>query len=89
MNATHSKDSRSPIQQANPGTTLIRLPEVSALTGLARGTIYKRLASDPTFPRQVPLSDSNSRGASVGFVLAEVQAWVAAQIDKRDQGAHA
>ncbi|MBA4243048.1 MAG: hypothetical protein C0452_03930 [Pseudomonas sp.] len=84
---TKSNDysSLAAIQLANPETTLIRIQDVSALTGLSRVTIYKRIASDPTFPRQVPLSDSNLRGAPVGFVLGEIQAWCAARIVKRDQ----
>lgn len=75
--------------QFDPAVTIIRMPELEAITGLARPTIYKRLKDDPTFPRPVPLSDSKSRGAPVGFILAEVQAWVASRIAKRDQGAAA
>lgn len=89
MNAAQSKGSRLHIQQANPATTLIRIPEVMALTGLARGTIYKRLKDDEHFPRPVPLTNSKTRGAPVGWVLSEVQAWVCSQIAKRDQEAHA
>ncbi|MGA4531677.1 helix-turn-helix transcriptional regulator [Ectopseudomonas chengduensis] len=88
---TNSLDhpSLNEVQRANPETALIRIQDVSALTGLNRVTIYKRIASDPTFPRQVPLSDSKARGAPVGFVLAEVQAWCSARIAKRDQEAQA
>ncbi|WFS21224.1 AlpA family phage regulatory protein [Pseudomonas sp. 905_Psudmo1] len=68
-----------------PEKTIIRIPEVTALTGLARNTIYKRLKGDPSFPKPVPLSDSKLRGAPVGWVLAEVQAWISSQITKRDQ----
>ncbi|RRV39908.1 AlpA family phage regulatory protein [Pseudomonas sp. o96-267] len=63
------------------------MPELLALTGLQRSTVYKRLKSDPTFPKPVPLSDSNARGAPVGFVLAEVQAWVKARIAAREHNA--
>lgn len=77
------------IRHANPAATIIRVPEVSAITGLARPTIYKYLKDDATFPRPVPLSDSKSRGAPVGFILAEVHAWVISRIAKRDQGAAA
>ncbi|WP_256672409.1 AlpA family transcriptional regulator [Pseudomonas sp. o96-267] len=71
----------------DPDATLIRMPELLALTGLQRSTVYKRLKSDPTFPKPVPLSDSNARGAPVGFVLAEVQAWVKARIAAREHNA--
>lgn len=62
--------------QFDPANTIIRFPEVEAITGLARATVYKRLKDDPTFPRPVPLSNSKSRGSPVGFVLSEIQAWV-------------
>lgn len=77
---------RESIDQApgfDPAVTLIRFPDVVAMTGLARATIYKRLKDDPTFPRPVPLSNSTSRGAPVGFVLAEVQRWARARIEAR------
>lgn len=67
----------------DPAATLIRFPDVVAMTGLARATIYKRLKDDPTFPRPVPLSNSTSRGAPVGFVLAEVQRWARERIEAR------
>ena len=41
------------------------------------------LKDDPTFPRPVPLSDSKSRGAPVGWILAEAQAWVRQRIALR------
>jgi prophage regulatory protein len=67
----------------DPGTTIIRMPDLAAITGLARPTIYKRLKDDPTFPRPVQLSNSKSRGAPVGFVLSEVQEWVRKRIEMR------
>nr|WP_294973700.1 AlpA family phage regulatory protein [uncultured Pseudomonas sp.] len=67
----------------DPSATLIRMPELLALTGLQRATVYKRLKADPTFPKPVPLSDSTARGAPVAWVLAEVQAWVRGRIAAR------
>ncbi|EIU7092031.1 AlpA family phage regulatory protein [Pseudomonas aeruginosa] len=61
------------------------MPELLALTGLQRATVYKRLKDDPTFPKPVPLSDSNARGAPVAWVLAEVYAWVNARIAARGE----
>lgn len=63
---------------------LIRMPELMRLTGLQRATVYKRLKDDRTFPRPVPLSTSTARGAPVGFVLSEVQAWIEARIASRE-----
>ncbi|KPZ12166.1 helix-turn-helix transcriptional regulator [Pseudomonas syringae group genomosp. 3] len=71
----------------DPSSTLIRFPEVEVITGLARATVYKRLKDDPTFPRPVSLSNSKSRGSPVGFVLAEVQAWVRTRIAMRSEAA--
>lgn len=79
-----SASQHSSERQFDPGTTLIRIPELEALTGLARATVYKRLKDDPTFPRPVPLSNSNARGAPVGFVLGEVQSWIRGRIAARD-----
>ncbi|NWF09253.1 AlpA family phage regulatory protein [Pseudomonas salomonii] len=71
----------------DPANTIIRFPEVEVITGLARATVYKRLKDDPTFPRPVPLSNSKSRGSPVGFVLAEVHAWVRQRIALREVAA--
>ncbi len=73
--------------QFDPATVIIRISELSVITGYARPTIYKRLKDDPTFPRPVPLSDSKSRGAPVGWVLAEAQAWVRQRIALRSEAA--
>jgi prophage regulatory protein len=74
-------------QNFDPSITLIRMPDLEAITGLARPTVYKRLKDDPTFPRPVPLSNSKSRGSPVGFVLAEVEAWVRQRIALRGEAA--
>lgn len=71
----------------DPTATLIRMPDLLAMTGLQRATVYKRLKDDPTFPRPVPLSSSTAQGAPVAFVLAEVQAWVRARIEARGAAA--
>lgn len=63
---------------------IIRMPDLVRMLGIRRSTIYKRLATDPTFPRPVSLSDSNARGAPIGFVLSEVQTWISKKIEHRD-----
>lgn len=75
------------VLQFDPAATIIRMPDLEAITGLARPTIYKRLKDDSSFPRPVPLSDSKSRGAPIGFVLAEVQEWVRKRIALRGEDA--
>lgn len=73
--------------QIDPANTIIRFPEVEAITGLARATVYKRIKDDPTFPRPVSLSNSKSRGSPVGFVLSEIQAWVRHRMALREVAA--
>ncbi|CAM3360004.1 helix-turn-helix transcriptional regulator [Pseudomonas plecoglossicida] len=82
--SAHAPLSTASIQQFDASITIIRFPEVEAITGLARATVYKRLKDDPTFPRPVSLSNSKSRGSPVGFVLAEIQAWVRQRIALRE-----
>ncbi|MFB6403296.1 helix-turn-helix transcriptional regulator [Pseudomonas putida] len=84
---SHMRPAAATTHQFDPATVIIRISELSAITGYARPTIYKRLKDDPTFPRPVPLSDSKSRGAPVGWVLAEVQAWVRQRIALREVAA--
>ncbi|WP_257604436.1 AlpA family transcriptional regulator [Pseudomonas sp. UMAB-08] len=80
----HMQPSAANIRQFDPATVIIRISELSAITGYARPTIYKRLKDDPTFPRPVPLSNSKSRGSPVGWVLAEVYIWVRQRIALRE-----
>ncbi len=80
----HAQPRTAPIHQFDPATIIIRISELSAITGYARPTIYKRLKDDPTFPKPVPLSNSKARGAPVGWVLGEVQAWVRQRIALRE-----
>lgn len=57
---------------------IIRLKEVSNVTGLARSTIYKYV-SEGSFPKPVSLGDR-----CVGWLESEVQGWIAARIEERD-----
>jgi prophage regulatory protein len=77
----------TPAHSFDPAATLIRMPDLLALTGMQRATVYKRLKDDPTFPRPVPLSASTARGAPVAWVLAEVQSWVRSRIEAREVAA--
>jgi prophage regulatory protein len=55
---------------------IVRLPGVKILTGLSRSTIYLREA-EGSFPRRVSLG-----GRAVGWVEAEVEAWLDQQIER-------
>lgn len=56
-------------------TSILRLPTVKARTGLPRSTIYLRI-SEGTFPKPV-----NIGGRSVGWVEAQIEAWLAQRIE--------
>ena len=53
---------------------IMRLPEVKAITGLSRSTIYFRMA-EGSFPKQVCLG-----GRAVGWLEDEIQDWLHQQI---------
>ena len=57
--------------------TMLRFPTVKARTGLSRSTIYLRISSG-TFPAPVSLG-----GRAVGWIEAEVHAWLTARIAQR------
>lgn len=71
----------------DPAAVIVRMPEAIGITGLSRATIYRRISSDKTFPKPVQLSDSDARGAPIGFVLGELQAWVEKRKEARGQAA--
>ena len=68
-------DSPSGIIGVRPKHRIMRLPEVKAITGLSRSTIYFRMALG-TFPKQVPLG-----GRAVGWLEDEIQEWLHQQIE--------
>ena len=55
---------------------ILRLPEVKTRTGLSRSTIYLRVA-EGRFPQPISLG-----ARAVGWVDAEVEAWLAGQIER-------
>jgi prophage regulatory protein len=55
---------------------ILRLRQVSARTGLARSTIYERIKSGE-FPAQVSLG-----ARAVGWLEADVEAWIAAHVQR-------
>ena len=56
-------------------TTILRLPNVKARTGLSRSTIYLRI-SQGKFPAPVSLGSR-----AVGWIEAEINDWLQSQID--------
>jgi prophage regulatory protein len=56
-------------------TTILRLPQVKARTGLSRSTIYLRI-SEGTFPKPVSLG-----ARAVGWIDLEIQEWLNQRIE--------
>ncbi len=71
--------------QNQSALTIIRRKQVEARTGLSRSSIYARLRHnpkrpgdyDPTFPKPISVG-----AKAVGWIEAEVDAWLVAQINK-------
>lgn len=60
---------------------IIRLKQVLELTGLSRSTIYDRMDQkspryDATFPKQIKLSGCATGSGAVGWLEAEILAWI-------------
>ena len=54
---------------------IIRRPEVEAITGLSRSTIYSKIDTG-VFPKPIKLSER-----SVGWLESEVQEWITERIN--------
>lgn len=71
--------------QIQTALTILRRKQVEARTGLSRSAIYARLRPnpkrpgdyDPTFPKPVSVG-----ARAVGWIEAEIDKWIAAQIEK-------
>ncbi len=61
-------------------TTLLRMRQVKARTGLSRSTIYLRIKAGE-FPAQVSLGPR-----AVGWLEAEVERWIATQVERSRSG---
>ena len=74
--------SEQPMEQGTRAPIrFLRLPEVEARTGLARATIYARMAAG-TFPQPVSLGRR-----AVGWIEAEVEEWMRERIANTRGGA--
>ncbi|MCK0510154.1 helix-turn-helix transcriptional regulator [Aromatoleum buckelii] len=71
------------IKQSAP--TILRRNQVETRTGLSRSTIYAKMRPnpkrpggfDPTFPKPIAVG-----ARAVGWIEAEIDGWLAAQIEK-------
>jgi prophage regulatory protein len=60
---------------------VLKLSVVSAITGLPSSTLYRKVAAGE-FPAPIKLGESAS-----GWLLSEVEAWIAARREERDAAA--
>lgn len=73
------------VAQQQTAITILRRKQVEARTGLSRSTIYAKMRRDPkrpndydpTFPEPVSVG-----AKAVGWIEAEIDAWLIAQIEK-------
>ena len=76
--------------QQQTALTILRRKQVEARTGLSRSTIYAKMRRnpkrpsdyDPTFPKPVSVG-----AKAVGWIEAEIDAWLTAQIEKSRKAA--
>lgn len=67
--------------QLQTALTILRRKQVEARTGLSRSTIYERIRAG-TFPAPVSLG-----AKAVGWIEAEIDGWLAAQVEKSRKAA--
>ena len=67
---------------ASPIGTILRLPQVSRKTGMARSSIYAAIAKN-LFPRQIKLSVR-----CVGWLESDIDAWVSERISAMKGNSH-
>lgn len=69
----------------NTAPVILRRKHLESKIGLAKSAIYDRLDEnspryDPTFPKPIKLGEG--KNPPIGFIEAEVNAWLNAQIEK-------
>lgn len=77
------------LREALTRVTILRRKQVEARTGLSRSSIYAKLKPnpkrpgdfDPSFPHPVAVGTK-----AVGWIEAEIDAWLTAQIQKSRKG---
>ena len=80
VNSSCADDAKT-IANSLGGYRMLRLPAVLARTGLSRSTIYLRI-SEGSFPKPISLG-----GRAVGWIEAEINAWLNRQIEHSRQAA--
>ena len=57
-------------------TTVIRFPQLIKLIGLARSTVYVRIA-EGTFPKPIKLGVR-----AIGWLESDIEEWIQSQVDE-------
>ena len=63
-----------PLHAATIPDALLKMPTAAAVSGMSEATLYRKAASDPTFPRLVKLGKRCTR-----IRAGDLTAWLAAQ----------
>lgn len=69
-----SADAPSFAHQIDKALRILRMKQLIERTQLSRATLYKLMASDPTFPRKIRLTPR-----TVGFLESDVNGWIASR----------
>jgi prophage regulatory protein len=64
-------------------TRFIRFPEAIKALGLSRSEIYRRIKTEPRFPKPVKILCKGTK--AVAFIDSEIAEYQAARITERDQ----
>ena len=71
---TAPRSNPQPLHAAQIADSLLRLSTAAAVSGLSEATLYRKAASDPTFPKLVKLGKRCTR-----IRAGDLTAWLAAQ----------
>jgi predicted DNA-binding transcriptional regulator AlpA len=77
--ATQSLVSQQPLDAAQVPDALLRMRTVAAIAGLSEASLYRKAATDPTFPKLIRLSARCTR-----IRAGDLTAWLVAQAGKAE-----
>lgn len=69
-----SADAPSFAHQIDRALRILRMKHLIERTQLSRATLYVLIATDPTFPRKIKLTER-----TVGWIESEVNGWIASR----------
>jgi prophage regulatory protein len=75
--SSSNEQRRQPLHAAQIADALLTLKTASAISGLSEPTLYRKAASDPTFPKLIKMGTRCTR-----IRAGDLTAWLAAQAKK-------